>query len=167
MTDLNYTVSETVYRRYGEIIEISYEYEETKQEQIVENMQTKQERRARNYQASIKRTEYERLAGKIQYQRNVLPFDIFVAVIRPFMMGTYAVEEIREAFHLLDRNSSNTIDLDELSAFLPVLHPNITKETLLHCMNKVAEHDDQQINFDEFKQMILKGIGRDIVCGHV
>jgi Ca2+-binding EF-hand superfamily protein len=167
MTDLNYTVSETIYRRYGEIIEIIYEYEETKQEQIVENMQTKQERRARNYQASIKRNEYENLANKVQDQRNVLPFDTFVIVLRPFMMGTYGVEEIREAFRLLDQNSSNTIDLDELSAFVPVLHPNMTKETLLHCINQIAEHDDQQINFDEFKQMILKGIARDIVCGHV
>ena len=167
MTELNYTVSETVYRRYGEIVEIVYEYEEVKQEQIEENMQTRQEKRARNYHASIKRHEYERLANKVQYQRTVLPFDTFVIVLRPFMMGTYNVEEIREAFRLLDRNSSNTIDLDELSAFLPVIHPNMTKETLLSCIHKVASHDDQQINFDEFRQMVLKGIGRDIVCGHV
>ena len=167
MTELNYTVSETIYRRSGDIVEIAYEYEEVKQEQIEENMQTRQEKRARTYHASIKRHEYERLANKVQYQRNVLPFDTFVIVLRPFMMGTYAVEEIRDAFRLLDRNSSNTIDLDELSAFLPVIHPNITKETLLNCINKVASHDDQQINFDEFRQMVLKGIGRDIACGHV
>lgn len=167
MTELNYTVAETIYRRYGKIIEISYVYEEIKEEEIVENMQTKQERCARNYHASIKRDEYERLANKVQYPRDVLPFDIFVIVLRPFMMATYTVEEIREAFRLLDKNSSNTIDLDELSAFLPVLHPNMTRETLSNCMSKVAEHNDQQINFDQFIQMILKGIARDIVCGHV
>jgi Ca2+-binding EF-hand superfamily protein len=167
MTDLNYTILEKIYRRHGQIIELVYEYNETKQEQIEENMQTKQEKRSRNYQASIKRNEYERLANKVQYQRDVLPFDKFVIVLRPFMMGTYADNEIREAFRLLDKNSSNTIDLDELSAFLPVLHPNMTKDTLLNYINKVSKNGDQQVNFDEFNQMVLKGIGRDIVCGHV
>jgi Ca2+-binding EF-hand superfamily protein len=165
MTDLYYTVSETIHRRYGRIMEIVYEYTETRQEQIEENMQTKQEKRARNYQASIKRDEYNRLANKVEYQRDVLPFDTFVIVLRPFMMGTYAPEEIREAFRLLDKNSSNTIDLDELSAFLPVIHPNMTKETLLNYIDKVSHDSDQQINFDQFRQMVLKGIARDIVCG--
>ena len=39
MTDLNYTVSETIYTRYGQIVEIVYEYEEVLEEQIQENMQ--------------------------------------------------------------------------------------------------------------------------------
>ncbi len=165
MTDLCYTVSETIHRRYGQIMEIVYEYSETRQEEIEENMQIKQEKRARNYQASIKRDEYNRLANKVEYRRDVLPFDTFVFVLRPFMMGTYAPEEIREAFRLLDKNSSNTIDLDELSAFLPVIHPNMTKKTLLNYFDKVSHNGDQQINFDQFRQMVLKGVARDIVCG--
>lgn len=167
MTDINYTISETIYRQNRQIIEIIYDYNEIKQEQIEENMQIKQEKRARNYQASIKRHEYERLANKIQYQRDVLPFDTFIIILRTFMMGTYVPEEIHQAFRLLDKNSSNTIDLDELSAFVPVIHPNMAKDTLLNYIHKVSDNDDQQINFDQFKQMILKGIGRDIVCGHV
>jgi Ca2+-binding EF-hand superfamily protein len=167
MTDLNYTVTETIYRRQGQIIEIVYEYHQTKQEQIEENMQTKQEKHSTNYQASIKRSEYERLANQVKYPRNALPFDTFVIILRPFMMGTYSVEEIREAFRLLDKNASETIDLDELSAFLPVIHPNMTKDTLLNCIHKVSENVDQEITFDEFKQMVLKGIARDIACGHV
>jgi Ca2+-binding EF-hand superfamily protein len=167
MSDLTYTVSETVYRRYGKIMEIIYDYHEVKQEQIEENMQIKQEQCSKTYHASIKRSEYERLANQVRSQRDVLPFDIFVIVLRPFMMGTYAAEEIREAFRLLDRNSSDTIDLDELSAFLPVLHPNMTKITLLNCINKVSSYGNDQINFDEFRQMILRDIARDIVCGHV
>ena len=83
------------------------------------------------------------------------------------MMGMYNYDEIREAFRLLDRNHSNTIDIDELFAFLPVLHPNMAKETLLLCFNRVCEHDNQQITFDEFRQLVLKGIARALVCGHV
>jgi Ca2+-binding EF-hand superfamily protein len=166
MTELNFTVSETVSRRNGQIIEIDYTYDEVKQEEVEENMQVKQEKRARNYKATIKRSEYERLANKVQYPRDVLPFDTFVNVLRPFMMSTYTPDELNDAFRLLDKNSSNTIDLDELSAFVPVIHPNMTKETLFNYIIKVS-HNGEQINFDEFRQMILRGIARDIVCGHV
>ena len=166
MTDLHYTITETVSRQYGKIIEITYDFTETRQEEIQENFQTKQEKRSRNYKATIKRLEYENLANKIQYQRNVLSFDTFVMVLRPFMMGTYAGEEIRQAFRLLDKNYSNTIDLDELSAFLPVLHPHMSKDTLLTYIHKVTQNENNdQMNFDQFNQFILKGIGRDIVCG--
>jgi Ca2+-binding EF-hand superfamily protein len=165
MSDLKYTVSETVYRRYGQIIEIVYEYDEVREEQVFDYMQTTQESRSRTYQASISRTDYEQLANKVQYQRHVVPFDTFVCIIRPFMMGTYTNEELREAFRLLDSDASNTIDLNELSAFLSVLHPNMSKEILSNYINKVAKNGNQCINFDEFSQMILRGIGRDIVCG--
>ena len=167
MSDLQFSVTETVYRRRGQIVEIVYEYEEVRQEQVEDNMQIKQEKRARNYQSSIKRDEYERIARRFENQRVVLPFDSFVHVLRPFMMGTYAAEEIREAFRVLDRNASNTIDLDEFLAFLPVIHPTISKETLANYVTKVTNSLDQQINFDEFNQLILRGIGRDIVCGHI
>ncbi|CAF0721945.1 unnamed protein product [Adineta ricciae] len=166
MTDLHYTVTETIYRRYGQVTEIVYEYDEVREEQVLENMQTKTEKRTRTYQASITRTEYERIANKVQYQRYVLPFDTFVTILRPFMMGTYAAEEVREAFRLLDKNSSNTIDVEELAGFLSVLHPIMSKETLLGYINKVARDGHNYINFDEFSQMILRGVGRDIVCGH-
>jgi Ca2+-binding EF-hand superfamily protein len=167
MTDLRLTVTETVHRRYGQIIEIIYEYDEIKQAQFEENMQIKQEKRARSYQASIKRDEYERIANRIQYQRDVLSFDTFVNILRPLMMGTYEAKEIRQAFRLLDTNSSNTIDLNKLSAFVSVIHPNMSKGILLNYIRKVKNNGDERINFDEFNQMVLRGIGRDIVCGHV
>lgn len=165
MNDLHYSVTETIHRRSGKIIEIIYDYEEHRDEQIEETMQIKHERRARTYRASIKRSEYEQIAKKLNGNRDVLPFDSFVNILRPFMMGSYAADEIREAFRLLDRNYSNTIDLDELAAFLPVIHPFMEKETLLDYIKKVANTDEKQINFDEFNQLILRGIGRDIVCG--
>lgn len=167
MTDLQFSVTETVYRRHGRITEIVYDYEEVRQEQVEENLQTKQEKRARTYQASIKREQYEQIAEKVETERYVLPFDSFVHVLRPFMMGSYAAEEIREAFRLLDRNASNTIDLDELAAFLPVIHPNVNKEMLTNYVTRVTNHTEQQINFDEFNQLVLRGIGRDLVCGHM
>ena len=81
-----------------------------------------EEKRARRYNASIKRNEYERIASKVQYHRDILPFDTFV------------------------------IDLGELYAFVPVIHSNMNKETVLKYMHKVSH---QEINFDEFNQMVL------------
>lgn len=168
MTSLQFTVSETIYRRFGEIIEITYDYNEIRTEQVEDNMQTKQEKFEKNYHASFKRYEYENLAKRYKYQRDVLPFDIFVKVLRPFMMGTYTSnDEIREVFRLLDKNYSRTIDSDELFAFIPVIHPYMTKETVVDYINKVSQHGNIEIDFNGFVQMILRGIGRDIVCGHV
>jgi hypothetical protein len=167
MCDLRFSVTEAVHRHHGQIVEIVYEYEEMRQEQIEENMQARQETRERTYHASIKRDHYERMLRQLQGQRDALPFDSFVQVLRPFMMGTYAADEIREAFRLLDRNRSNTIDVEELSAFFPVIHPFVDKTTIRNYINKVTNSVDQQINFDEFNQLVLRGIGRDIVCGHI
>ncbi|CAF1180346.1 unnamed protein product [Rotaria magnacalcarata] len=167
MTQIHYTIYETVYRRYGKILQIDYEYEETKFEQIEENMQVRQEKLEKKYTASFKRDEYERIANQMKYQRDVLPFDAFVKIIRPFMMGTYVADEIHEAFRLLDTDSSKTIDLYELSAFISVIHPNMSKDTILNFINKVSENGRQEIDFNQFVQMVLEGIGRDIVCGRI
>ncbi|CAF0972714.1 unnamed protein product [Rotaria sp. Silwood1] len=165
MTDLQFTVRETIYRQHGRIVEIDYQYDEIKTEQVEENMQVRQEKLEKHYQATIKRDEYERIANTCQ--RDVLSFDKFIQIIQPFMMGTYTTDEILEAFRLLDKNYSKTIDLDELSAFIPVIHPNMTKETVLSYIMKVTQYGKQEINFNEFIQMVLQGVGRDIVCGHV
>ncbi|CAF0965421.1 unnamed protein product [Rotaria sordida] len=167
MTDLQFTIRETIYRQYGQIMEIIYEYDEIRTEQVEENMQVRQEKLEKHYKASIKRDEYERIANTFKYQRYVLPFDTFVQIIQPFMMGTYTADEIHQAFRLLDRNYSKTIDSDELSAFIPVIHPNMTKEIVLNYITKVTQKRKEEINFSEFIQMVLQGVGRDIVCGHV
>ncbi|CAF2406402.1 unnamed protein product [Rotaria sp. Silwood2] len=167
MTDLQFTVRETIYRQYGRLMEITYQYDEIRTEQVEENMQVRQEKLEKHYQASIKRDEYERIADTLKYQRNILPFDTFIQIVQPFMMGTYTADEIREAFRLLDSNYSKTIDLDELSAFIPVIHPNMSKETVLSYITKVSHNGKQEINFNEFIQMVLQGVARDIVCGHV
>jgi Ca2+-binding EF-hand superfamily protein len=167
MTYLQYTVTETVHRRRGQIVEIIYQYEESRQGASENSMQIKKEMLSRHYTANITRDEYQRIANQLQSSRSVLPFDSFLRILRPFMMGSYANNEIHEAFCLLDRNLSNTVDLDEFLAFLPVIDPFITKETLMNHIAKVTNNRDRQMNIDEFHQLILRGIGRDIVCGHV
>jgi Ca2+-binding EF-hand superfamily protein len=98
---------------------------------------------------------------------NELSFEDFVRVLRPIMMGTYVDDELREAFYLLDKNQSNTIDIDELIDFLSIIYSEVTKEILLHYLGKNDINKNQKLNFDEFTDVILRGIGRDIVCGYI
>jgi Ca2+-binding EF-hand superfamily protein len=64
--------------------------------------------------------------------KKTLPFDSFAKVLRPFMMGKHASEDIPEAFRLLDTDHSETIDIGELAAFMPVIVPDANPHMLLH-----------------------------------
>ncbi|CAF1508354.1 unnamed protein product [Didymodactylos carnosus] len=162
--DVTYSVSETVHRKGGQIVEVDYDYEETRQENVGQGTNEKKVDRTRTYSAKITRQQYETLPQKL---KNAFPFDSFLHILKPLMMGTYLSDEIQKAFDLLDRDKSGTIDVNELSAFLPIINPNVTKERLLRYIRKVDENFDHKMNFEEFSSMILRGIGRDIVCGHV
>ncbi|CAF3462180.1 unnamed protein product [Rotaria socialis] len=163
MARLNYTVSETIDRRDGKIFEVTYVYEETEKEDQ-DLIQAKKTGKARRFRWSIKREDYEEMATI--GIKDALPFDSFVSVLRPFMMGTYSPDSIKEAFKLLDKDGSGTIDIDELTAFVPFIQPSVTKDVLSYYIEQVDTNDDSQLNLDEFTDLVLRGIGREIVCHH-
>lgn len=169
MTYLSYSVTESIYRRFGRIIKLVYDYEENQQQFELDLLTQKQDHipQYRHYRATIKRDEYERIIQPYMSDKDKLSFDNFVRIFRPIMMGTYVGDELREAFYLLDKDQSNTIDIVELADFLTIIHPEVTKEVLLHYVGKVDINTYQKLNFDEFTDLILRGIGRDIVCGHI
>ena len=82
-------------------------------------------------------------------------------------MGSYKEHELDIAFDLLDRNQSNTIDLDELVSFLIIISPDITKDMLLRYINQEEITENQRLNFNQFNDLVLRGLGKDIVCGHI
>ena len=168
MTDFEFSVVETVHRRHGRVCEIIYEYEEIRHEQRRDRVQTKGEERSRHHQTSITRDDYERMAAQLAHTKyRPLSFDNVIHVLRPFMLGSYAADEIREAFRILDRNYSNSIDIDELYALVLVIHSPLDRATLLNYIGKVTNASGHRLAFDEFNQVILRGIGRDLVCGHL
>ncbi|CAF1465729.1 unnamed protein product, partial [Adineta steineri] len=67
-------VDETVVRQGDRLVEVDYIYTETR-----ENGDQ------RNYQITVKRPDYERLATSMN--KSTLSFDNFAKVLRPFMMG--------------------------------------------------------------------------------
>lgn len=168
--DLEYSVTENIHRnRQGQIVQLDYQFEETV---IVEaapsssSSITKQSREKRNrtYDATVTREQYQNLA---RYLANPLPFDAFVHVLRPFIMGFYDTHELEQAFQTLDRDRSGSIHIDELSSFLPILNETINGDALKDYIRKVDVNFDGTMNYDEFRALVLRGIGRDIICNHI
>ena len=168
--DLEYTVTENVYRNsYGQVIQIDYQFEETTivettSESLTSIRRQNKEKRSRTYDASITRGQYQNLASRLS---NPLQFDAFINVLRPFIMGHYTDNELHRAFDTLDRDRSGTIHIDELSSFLPILNEAVDENALRSYVQKVDENFDGKMSFDEFRALILRGIGRDIICNHL
>ncbi|CAF2049453.1 unnamed protein product [Rotaria magnacalcarata] len=118
-----------------------------------------------DYHRAVTRADYERVAATIQ--KPTLPFDKFIKVLRPFMMGAFAHDDIPEAFRLLDADHSGTIDIGELAAFMPAIVPNSNPYILLHHIQQVDKNNDFKLNLEEFTALIHRGIGRDITLGRL
>lgn len=168
--DLEYSVTESIHRnRAGQVTQIDYLFEEiivieTPSSSSTGITRQNKEKRNRTYDVSIQREQYQTLARSLA---NTLTFDAFVDVLRPFIMGYYTSNELERAFYTLDQDRSGTIHLDELSSFLPILNETITSTGLRDYVRKVDENFDGRMNYDEFRSLVLRGIGRDIICNHL
>ena len=168
--NIEYTVTENVRRnRGGQVVQIDYEFEETTVTDTGAAPSTGiarqgREKRNRTYDATITRQQYETLAQKIS---NALSFDAFINVLRPFIMGFYVNDELEKAFNTLDRDRSGTIHIDELSSFLPILNDTVSNDGLRNYVRKVDENFDGTMSYDEFRALVLRGIGRDIICNYL
>ncbi|CAF1681154.1 unnamed protein product, partial [Didymodactylos carnosus] len=109
--NLEFTVTETITRHNGIINEIYFEFEEFIVGNTSVGITNKKERRSRISEAGITRNEYNKLA------KNPLSFDNFILVIRPFIMGYYENDELKQTFQILDNNKSGSIDINELANF--------------------------------------------------
>ncbi|CAF1478339.1 unnamed protein product [Adineta steineri] len=147
-------VDETVVQQGDRFIEVDYVYTETRKNGD-----------QRKYQISVKRAEYERSAASLN--KSTLSFDNFAKVLRPFMMGRFASEDIPAAFSLLDADHSGTIDIGELAIFMPIIMPNASPYMLLHHIQKADKNCDYKLNLQEFTSLINQGIGRDIALGRL
>ena len=169
MTAVSYSVTESIHRRYGRIIQLVYDYEENEEQYELDLLTQKHEHlpKYRRYRAIIQRDGYERLIEAYVSDIDKFSFENFVCILRPIMMGTYVNDELDRAFSLLAKNHSNTIDLYELADFLSIIHSEITPGVLIHYLSKGDIRTNQQLDFDQFTDVVLRGIGRDIVCGHI
>ncbi|CAF3333390.1 unnamed protein product [Rotaria socialis] len=166
--DLEYTVTEIVSRDgRGQVVQLDYQFEETTTVETTSSAgmaRQNREKRSRSYDATITRDQYKNFSSR---QKNALSFDSFVIVLRPFILGFYAGEELERAFNILDRDHSGKIHVNELGSFLPILNESIDDVALLNYIRKIDQDTDENMNFDEFRALVLRGIGRDIICNHL
>ncbi|CAF3202260.1 unnamed protein product [Rotaria socialis] len=162
--NLEFTVTEAIVHSLGVINEIRYEFEEFTVEYVSAGITNKKEKRSRTYDTNITRKEYNKLAEQYHYG---LSFDNFIVVLRPFMMGFYQNDELEQAFRILDKNNSDSIDVDDLANFLPIINEYATSDTLKNYIKKSDFNFDENLSYDEFRSLILKGIGRDMICTHI
>ncbi|CAF2619655.1 unnamed protein product [Rotaria sp. Silwood2] len=162
--NLEFTVTESITRYSGIINEIQYEFEEFTIEKSSLGMTNKREKRSRIYNATIKRKDYNILT---RYIPDALSFNDFILVLRPFVMGYYQNDDLIKAFQILDKNHSGSIDIDDLANFLPIINEYATIDTLKNYIRKSDFNFNGSLNYDEFRSLILRGIGREMICIHV
>ncbi|CAF0830318.1 unnamed protein product [Adineta steineri] len=162
--DLEFSVTETITRNNNFINQIHYQFEEFSFENTSNGITNKKERRSRIYDTIITRKQYNILTRNT---RNTLLFDNFIIVLRPFIMGYYQDDELTRAFRVLDKDHSGSVNVEELANFLPIINEFATTEALTNYIKKVDINTDGTLNYDEFRSLILKGIGRDIICNHL
>ncbi|UJR38587.1 hypothetical protein I4U23_031251 [Adineta vaga] len=162
--DSEFSVTEIISGDLNNISEIHYQFEEFTYENTTTGITNKKERLSRVYDTIIKRKQYEILAENI---RNVLSFDDFIRILRPFVMGYYEDNQLKQAFQILDKDQSGTINIEELANFLPIINEFATTEALKNYIKKVDIDVEDTLTYDQFRTLILKGIGRDIICNHI
>lgn len=143
---------EIVHRENGRTTLVEYIYEE-----IRSHGET------HKYHVKVPRQTYEQVARTLWTE--TIPFDKFLKVLRPLMIGEYAADEIPHAFRILDTDNSNTIDIRELNAFVPIIAPDATPNSLLYYVRQVDRNNDNKLDLKEFTQLILKGVGRNLALG--
>jgi Ca2+-binding EF-hand superfamily protein len=169
--DLEYSITENVHRnRAGQIVEIEYQFEETVVVETIPSnssasiIRQNKEKRNRTYDSRVTREQYQNLTRQFS---NPLSFEEFIIVLRPLILGYYTSDELERAFQTLDRDHSGSIHINELSSFLPLLNDTIDSDALRNYIGKVDENFDGNMNYNEFRSLVLRGIGRDIICNHI
>ncbi|CAF1209616.1 unnamed protein product [Rotaria sordida] len=166
--DLEYTVTETMYRNHsGQIIKIEFQFDESTTMVLGSTSSSmsrqNQEKYYRSYQWSITRDQYELRINRLQ---KPITFDAFVNSLRPIIMGYYKNNELKRAFAILDSDQSGAINIKEFSDILMILNNSVDVNVLAEYIKQVDENFDGELNYEEFQALILRGIGRDIICNH-
>ncbi|CAF1276369.1 unnamed protein product [Rotaria sordida] len=166
--DLEYTVTETMYRNHsGQIIKIEFQFDESTTMVLGSTSSSmsrqNQGKYYRSYQWSITRDQYELRINRLQ---KPIAFDAFVSSLRPIIMGYYKNNELKRAFAILDSDQSGAINIKEFSDILMILNNSVDVNVLAEYIKQVDENFDGELNYEEFQALILRGIGRDIICNH-
>lgn len=122
--------------------------------------------KVKQYRVQVKKEEFDRVAATVK--KWTIPFESFTKVARALLLGDKAESgEILEAFELLDTDKSETIDINELALFMPVIVPGSNAYMLMRHFQKVDANSDYHLNLEEFTDLIKRNIVRDLAIGRI
>ena len=148
-------VHEVAHRKGDRISAVEYVYDEKQS-----NGKTRQQR------IIVKKENFDRVAATIK--KWTIPFDSFMQVARPLLMGYHATDaDILDAFQLLDTDKSETIDINELALLMPAIVPDSNSYMLLRHFQKVDTNNDHILNLEEFTAFVKKNFVRDLALGRL
>ena len=157
-----YSIRETIVMNYGRLHGLQYELRESNDESTSNEISSKKERRTRIYQVNINRRQYEKLSGNMSGFR-LFTFEQFADILRPFVMGFYIRGELENAYSLLSDGQKKIVQISRLNDFVQLINQNIDPNILTNFIEKVDANSDGKLSFSEFRTLILKGIGREII----
>lgn len=148
------SVQEFLHRKGDQVTEAEYVYEEHLDKG-----------KKHQHRVHVKRENFEDLA--VANKKTALSFDDFMTVVRLFLMGEYADNDIIEAFRLLDADNSGTIDIAELAVFMPAIVPGSNQYMLLRYFQPADTNKDYKLSLEEFTEFVKKGVIRDLALGRL
>ena len=147
-------VQEILHSKGDELTGVEYIYDER-----LENGKTRQ------FRVYIKKSQFEEIS--ISVKNFSVKFEDFIDITRPLLLENPHPNDIHKAFRLLDTDQSDTIDINELAVFMPLIVPNSNAYMLLRHFEKVDSNKDYRLNLEEFTQFIKRNLVRDLVLGRL
>ncbi len=96
-----------------------------------------------------------------------LTFDQFCDILIPVITGgeddhhdDYA---IWLAFRSFDKNHDQYIQADELENLMHIIGKSVNRERIRNLINKVDSDHNGQLDFNEFRQFIVRGYARELL----
>ena len=120
----------------------------------------------RNYNLWLTRDHYSKTILR-RYGSNVnqMPeFEEYVSAIRALIAGHCCPKhELRRAFNIYDQNRNGLIELGEIYRLISIIGRSTSEEKISDFIERVNTADDRSLNFEQFKQFIRLGHGREML----
>ena len=150
-------IREHVYKNAGHLDQIEFEFSDD-----VESAASVE----RNYSLWLTRDHYTKtIMRRHGYSANKMPaFEEYVDMLRPLIAGHCCPEhELRRAFAVFDQNRNGTVELREFYRLISIIGRSATEENIADYIERVNPSGDRSLNYEQFKQFVQLGHGREML----
>ena len=146
-------IREHLYKHDGHIEQIEFEF--------IDDLQSESSVQ-RNYSLWLTRNHYTKT---ISHQANRMPtFEEYINAIRALIAGHCCPShELRRVFKIYDQNGNGVIELREFFRLISIIGRSTTEEKISNFIERVNRNDDRSLNYEQFKQFVQLGHGRDML----